>query len=468
MDRQIVYPAQIPLDSDLLNAQRNAFVGLGHLAGMAYGDDTVAAGGFACTPGTGLAVTIAPGSLLAAGVVDATAYGTLAANGSVLVRQHISRDPVTLSVPGARATYTVYATPATVDADDTVLPFYNAADPSVTYAGADNSGKTAPTVRQDVAKLGIATAVPDGAYPLWTITVPAAARAITADMIAQAENAPFYETIPELQADLAGRLKLNDAKPQSVTGPVTFEGETEVPDAALPQNPVALGQLQNMAFITNAVVAVTVITSSVTFTRNQNTKWLRIRAAAGGGAGGGTPWTDSSHQASGGGGLSGEYIEFWISAADFGDSVSVVIGAGGLGVQNATGGAGGNTSIGDLVTLAGGTGGFDGAWGSDLGISSQDASKTIPTVIKGIVVVAQPSIPGPCPMIVLNQWESKGGDGGSNPIGIGAQGSSSSGAGGVGYGFGAGGAGARCAVSTSIGKDGGNGTAGGVIIEEYM
>lgn len=230
MDRQIVYPAQIPLDSDLLNAQRNACVGLGHLAGMAYGDNTVAAGGFACTPDAGLAVTIAPGSLLAAGVVDATAYGTLAANGSVLVRQYISRDPVTLTVPGAGATYTVYAAPATVDTDATVLPFYNAADPSVTYAGADNSGKAAPTVRQDVAQLGIAATVPEGAYPLWTITVPAAATAITADMIAQAEGAPFYETIPELQADLAGRLKLVDTEGQTVTGPVIFEGETEVPD----------------------------------------------------------------------------------------------------------------------------------------------------------------------------------------------------------------------------------------------
>ncbi|WP_241694220.1 hypothetical protein [Komagataeibacter melomenusus] len=199
MDRQIVYPAQIPLDSDLLNAQRNAFVGLGHLAGMAYGDNTVAAGGFACTPGTGLAVTIAPGSLLAAGVVDGTAYGTLAANGSVLARQYVSRDPVTLTVPGAGATYTVYATPATVDADATVLPFYNAADPAVTYAGADNSGKAAPTVRQDLAQLGIAATVPDGAYPLWSITVPAAATSITADIIAQATGAPFYLTIPELQ-----------------------------------------------------------------------------------------------------------------------------------------------------------------------------------------------------------------------------------------------------------------------------
>ncbi|MDT8871627.1 hypothetical protein RAA17_14450 [Komagataeibacter rhaeticus] len=65
MDRQIVYPAQIPLDSDQLNAQRNAYVGLGQLAAMAYGWTTVSASGFACAPGAGLAVVLAPGSLLA-------------------------------------------------------------------------------------------------------------------------------------------------------------------------------------------------------------------------------------------------------------------------------------------------------------------------------------------------------------------------------------------------------------------
>ncbi|WP_241503256.1 autotransporter outer membrane beta-barrel domain-containing protein [Komagataeibacter melaceti] len=201
MDRQIVYPAQIPLDSDQLNAQRNAYVGLGQLAAMAYGWSTVAASGFACTPGAGLAVTVAPGSLLAPGVVDGTAYGTLAAVASALVRQYVSRDPATLTVPGAGATYTVYVTPATVDTDDTVLPFYNAANPSVTYAGSDNSGKTAPTVRQDAAQLGIGTSAPNGAYPLWIITVPAAATSITTDMIVQADGAPFYDTIPQLQAD---------------------------------------------------------------------------------------------------------------------------------------------------------------------------------------------------------------------------------------------------------------------------
>ncbi|MBE7728859.1 hypothetical protein [Komagataeibacter sp. FXV3] len=226
MDRQIVYPAQIPLDSDQLNAQRNAYVGLGQLAAMAYGWATVAASGFACTPGSGLALVIAPGSLLAPGVVDASAYGTLAAVASQLVRQYASRDPVTLTVPGAGATYSVYVTPATVDTDDTVLPFYNAADPAVTYAGADNSGRTAPTVRQDVAQLSIGTTVPAGAYALWTVTVPAGATAITADMIAQADGAPFYETIPQLQAsDAAETARAEAAEAGKVSGTFGMSGE---------------------------------------------------------------------------------------------------------------------------------------------------------------------------------------------------------------------------------------------------
>ncbi|GBQ58832.1 hypothetical protein [Komagataeibacter swingsii] len=200
MDRQIVYPAQIPLDSDQLNAQRNAYVGLGQLAAMAYGWATIAASGFACTPGDGLALTVAPGSLVAPGVIDAVPYGTLGAVASASVKQFTSRDPVSLTVPGTGAAYTVYVAGITQDADYTVLPFYNAADPSVTYAGAGNSGQSAPTVRQDLARLGIGASIPDGSLPLWTITVPSGATAITADMITQANGAPFYDTIPQLQA----------------------------------------------------------------------------------------------------------------------------------------------------------------------------------------------------------------------------------------------------------------------------
>lgn len=195
MDRLIQYPAQIPLVEDMLNAQRNAMVGIGHLAGAAFGANTVAAAGFSCTPGEGLALTLAPGALLAPGVVDASAYGTLAAVSSALVRQFISRDPVTLAVPAAGVTYIVSASPQTVDTDDTVLPFYNAADPSVTYAGEGNSGLAAPTVRRDEVALSIGASVPDGAYPLWQIVVPAGATAITAEMISIASGAPFYPSL---------------------------------------------------------------------------------------------------------------------------------------------------------------------------------------------------------------------------------------------------------------------------------
>ncbi|MFT9361593.1 hypothetical protein [Acetobacter okinawensis] len=202
MDRLIQYPAQIPLVEDMLNAQRNAMVGVGHLAGAAFGANTVAASGFACAPGEGLTLTIAPGALLAPGVVDASAYGTLAAVSSALVRQFISRDPVTLAAPATGATYIVSVTPQTVDADDTVLPFYNAADPSVTYAGEGNSGLAAPTVRRDEAVLSIGTAVPAGAYPLWQIVIPAGSAAITANMISVAPGAPFYPTL----ASVASRI----------------------------------------------------------------------------------------------------------------------------------------------------------------------------------------------------------------------------------------------------------------------
>ncbi|MFT9070553.1 MAG: hypothetical protein ABF530_10010 [Acetobacter orientalis] len=195
MDRQILYPAQIPLVEDGLNAQRNAMVGVGHLASAAFGANTVAASGFACSPADGLAVTIAPGALLAPGVVDASAYGTLTAVSSALVRQFISRDPVSLTVPSAGAAYVVYVTPQTVDTDDTVLPFYNAADPSVTYAGQNNSGLAAPTVRRDEAVLAVGSSAPSGAYPLWQIVVPAGATTLTADMLSIASGAPFYPSL---------------------------------------------------------------------------------------------------------------------------------------------------------------------------------------------------------------------------------------------------------------------------------
>lgn len=285
MDRQILYPAQIPLVEDGLNAQRNAMVGIGHLAGAAFGSATVAASGFACEPGDGLSLVIAPGAILAPGVVDASAYGTLSAVSSALVRQFISRDPVTLAVPAADATYIVYVSPQTVDTDDTVLPFYNAVDPSVTYAGQNNSGLTAPTVRRDEAVLGIAADPPDGSHPLWLVTVPAGATAITADMVSVASGAPFYPSLAAVaprivapfNAQLAaamGGYPLNAVVADTAT-PGTFWVSTADANVSVPGatgatwqslfNGYATQDWANGQFLQLAAKALQTVTGPVTF-----------------------------------------------------------------------------------------------------------------------------------------------------------------------------------------------------------
>ena len=49
MDRQIVYPGQIPLETDLLNSNRFAMIAIAKLAAAMLGTGTVA-NGLACAP----------------------------------------------------------------------------------------------------------------------------------------------------------------------------------------------------------------------------------------------------------------------------------------------------------------------------------------------------------------------------------------------------------------------------------
>ena len=64
MDRQIVYPGAIPLDTDLLHLQRHAMIAIGALAQAILGTNPVA-DGLACTPTVpaSMQVVIGPGSL---------------------------------------------------------------------------------------------------------------------------------------------------------------------------------------------------------------------------------------------------------------------------------------------------------------------------------------------------------------------------------------------------------------------
>ena len=81
MDRNIVYPGAIPLDTDLLSINRNTMIALGFLMRATLGTGIVV-DGLACTPTlpTSMSVQMMPGSLIQLSVVDATSYGSLGAD----------------------------------------------------------------------------------------------------------------------------------------------------------------------------------------------------------------------------------------------------------------------------------------------------------------------------------------------------------------------------------------------------
>src|ERR1700733_12410830 len=81
MNRNIVYPGPIPLDTDLLSINRNTMIALGFLMRATLGTG-VAIDGLACTSTlpASMSVTVGPGSLIQLSVVDTTPYGSLASD----------------------------------------------------------------------------------------------------------------------------------------------------------------------------------------------------------------------------------------------------------------------------------------------------------------------------------------------------------------------------------------------------
>ncbi len=202
MHRLIPYPAAVPLDTDLLNAERWAVQGLGQLAGATHGFGVTAASGLVVTPGSsGLTVTVAPGAVLQTAATDSTAYGSLQADADLTVQQWLLDTATTVTVPATNTTYYVYVTQVTADDTPVVLPFYNASNPSQTYAGQSNAGTTLPTRRAKTLAVGIATSVPTSSIQIATVLVPSGNTTVAAANITYLSGTatpPFYPTLPQL------------------------------------------------------------------------------------------------------------------------------------------------------------------------------------------------------------------------------------------------------------------------------
>src|ERR1700722_11432744 len=83
MDRNIVYPGAIPLDTDLLSINRNTIIALSFIMRATLGSGIVV-DGLSCSPTfpASMSVQVGPGSMSQLSVVDSTPYGSLGANTS--------------------------------------------------------------------------------------------------------------------------------------------------------------------------------------------------------------------------------------------------------------------------------------------------------------------------------------------------------------------------------------------------
>lgn len=207
-DRRIIYSGQIPLETDLLFASRGLLEGQGRLMSALIGGATVV-DGLTVGPSspTALSVVVQPGTIMAPLALDASAYGSLGADTHTMIQQGILRDSVTLTITppptsGQSRVYLVQVACSVVDGDATVLPYYNAANPSVAFTGPGNTGTPQNTTRAVKAvislKAGVAAATgsqvtptPDaGNTALAAVTVANGQSVITSGNIAVSAGVP--------------------------------------------------------------------------------------------------------------------------------------------------------------------------------------------------------------------------------------------------------------------------------------
>jgi hypothetical protein len=223
MDRQIVYPGSIPLETDLLNTNKNAMIGLAKLAAAILGTSTFM-NGLACTPDSpaSLNVKVAPGEIYSLQNIDGTAYSSLAADTThSILKQGIMLDSVLLSCPtpatnGQSINYLVQVAYQDTDANAVVLPYYNASNPSQAYSGPNNTGSQNYTTRKGVCavsvKAGVAattgsqtTPAPDAGYiGAYVVTVTYGQTQILAGNISTYASAPFLPSAGLVVGGLQG------------------------------------------------------------------------------------------------------------------------------------------------------------------------------------------------------------------------------------------------------------------------
>lgn len=211
-------------------------------------------------------------------------------------------------------------------------------------------------------------------------------------------------------------------------------------------------------------------TSSGTFTK-ASYPWLRavrIRMVGAGGGGGGVGTTAGTQWAGGAGGGSGAYAQSFVLEGALSASETVTIGTAGAGGIGQNVGTSGGTTTFFGISCSGGGGG-----GSFLTTAGAGFAMALPGT-RGAVTSGSPDLTtngssGSPPVTPTNR--NVGGNGADSQIGAGGSGgnavTATSGPGLVATGYGAGGGGAAVRYGTIASQNGGDGTAGIVIVELF-
>ncbi|KUZ66892.1 hypothetical protein WI36_24315 [Burkholderia ubonensis] len=223
MDRQIVYAGQVPLETDLLNTNRNTYTAIGMLIQDMLGTNTVFSG-LACVPTSpaGMTVNVNPGRVYSLQQRDPTAYSSLGQDTTnQIMKQGVLLAATNFSCPapatsGYSINYLISAAFLEQDTNAVVLPYYNSTNPSQAFSGppvnGQSSGTAQNTTRQDTIQLtltaGVAAATgsqqtpstPTGQIALWVVTVAYGQSSITASSISAVAGSPFAPTGGYFQA----------------------------------------------------------------------------------------------------------------------------------------------------------------------------------------------------------------------------------------------------------------------------
>lgn len=210
MDRILIWPGQLVLETDALQQARNVMEGLAWAIRAMIGVGTVV-DGLTVGPNSpaALNVLVQPGAIYSLQNLDSTAYSSLSSDTTdQIMKQGLMRTAATLSCPAPSTTgqsinYLIQATFSEVDGVSVVRDYFNAANPLEPWMGPQNSGDPDNTSRQAkcvvAAKAGTAattgtqtTPSPDSGYVgLAVVTVAQGQTTITSGNISAYAGAPY-------------------------------------------------------------------------------------------------------------------------------------------------------------------------------------------------------------------------------------------------------------------------------------